>query len=94
VRSAVASRVPTPVLAQPLFGFEVVDVECLLGLVAAKEVVEMRDAVCRIDTGDLDRLVGLGIVVVDRDGEPLDVLMLGAPLTDSEYSRPACVPSL
>ena len=43
-------------------------------MVGTVETVEVNVAVTRVDAGDLDGSPGLGIVVVDGDGERLDVI--------------------
>lgn len=73
----VTSCISTPVLPKPFFSAKIVDIEGFLRLTATKQFVEMGDAVCGIDAGDFDGLTSIGIVIVNRDCELLDIVDIG-----------------
>lgn len=71
----VAVSVLAPVLAEMFFGLpRRLHIDGVLWLVSAVETIEVNVAVIRVDAGDLDRLPRLGIVVMDGDGEFLDIV--------------------
>jgi hypothetical protein len=78
VVAGVAVRVLAPVFAEMFFGFpRCLHIDRIRWLVGAVEAVEVNVAVTRVDAGDLDRLSGLGIVLVDDDGESFDIINRG-----------------
>lgn len=74
----VAPRVSTPVLPEPFLGVEIADVKPLFRLAAAKELVEMRDAMRRVDPSDLDGFVGIVVEILNRDCELFDIVNVGS----------------